>query len=362
MAEVGTLDDFLGADPALADNSVSTINGQSPGYANAAGTGADAAFAELSNLRTLSERHRQQLNGARTEVQRMRQELEAKNQQLEAAQAAQAAQRALELQLAELKGMVQQQQTQQHPSYSLTPPTHPADIIPQTPPPRSAGGPPQEWVELQREVLGYDVPQEKLDQLWQAQMRASGVTQEQVMELLSRHDRHVNEQGMVGQMLQASYPELANAQDPFTLRTMELYTQMQNNPAYQRVFQQSVMVTDPGSGTQFNAGLVMQAANQARMEQLQGQQNHNRRVNAPTPGLPQGGGRPAPPQTNPNSVISKGMAELLSSPEFQQVAQRAGLGRDAREVWSTLGPRVSQSVRQGWAQEAQSRGISYTGT
>lgn len=362
MAEFVTLDDLPGADPALADNSASLVGSQGPNYAAAAGTGADAAFAELSQLRSLSERHRQQLNGARSEVQRMRLELEQKKQQLEAAQAAQAAQKTLELQLAELKGMVtQQQQTPAHQPFTLTPPTHPADILPQTPV-RSAGGPPPEWMALQREVLGYEVPEEKLDQLWQAQMRASGVTQEQVMEILTRHDRHVNEQGMVGQMLQASYPELANAQDPFTLRTMELYTQMQGNPAYQRVFQQSVTVTDPGSGTQFNAGLVMQAAQAARMEQLQGQQNHNRRMNAPTPGLPQGGGRPAPQAANPNSVISKGMAELLSSPEFQQVAQRAGLGSNAREVWGTLGPRVSQSVKQGWANEAQSRGISYTGT
>ncbi len=367
MAEdYGTLDDLLGVDPAQADNSTTMPGGQGPGYATAAGNGADAAFAELSQLRTLSERHRQQLNGARAEVDRMRQQLAQQNQEMQAARQALDNQKAIELQLAELRGMVQSQQPQS-PRYDLTPETHPADRVPQSlpagvyPNPNNAQQPPQQWMELQREMLGYDVPQEKLQQLWQAQLQAGGVTQDQVLQLLTRHDQQIAEQTMVGQMLQSSYPELANPNDPFTLRTMELYTQMQRNPSLQRIYGQSVTVTDPNSGTQFNAALVMQAASAARMEQVQGNQNHQRRMNAPTP-MSQGGNRPAPQATNPNNVISRGMAELLSNPEFQQVAQRAGLGSNPREVWNSLGPKVAPGVRQTWANEAQSRGISYTGS
>lgn len=301
----------------------------------------------------------------------MRRELAQRDQEAQAAKQALESQKAIELQLAELRGMVQQQQGQ--PRYDLTPETHPVDRTPQGFSPSPAGlpagtystptqQPPQQWMELQREMLGYDVPQEKLQQLWQAQMQAAGgVTQDQVMQILTRHDQKVAEQGMVGQMLQASYPEFANPQDPFTLRTMELYQQMLNNPALQRIYGQSVIVTDPNSGTQFNAGLVMQAAAAARTEQLQGQQNHQRRMNAPTPGVPQGAAR-QPQAANPGNLISKGMAELLNHPDFQAVAQRAGLGHNVREVWNTLGPKVSPAVRQSWAQEAQSRGISYTGT
>lgn len=348
MAETfGTLDDMLGPDPAQAANSGSGYVAAGPGQTPNASAGTlGAGLDELSRLRGLSDRHRQQINGAKQEVTRVQQQLSERERELQETRQALQELQNLRVELAELKGREQARQ-----QYDFTAPVHPSDR--QTPTQPTISRPPSQWVQAQRDILGYDVDEDKLAELWQAQQAAGVLTEQRMQQILQERERAQSQQSSVGQLLQQHYPELSNPSDPFTLRTMENYQRMASDPAVAAVFGNGMTVTDPSSGTQFNAAIVMQAAAQTRQEFSQGQS----RQHAPT--LPQGQA-PWVPRTAPRDVISQGMADLLKSPELIAHASRAGLGNTPREIWGRVSKGVPESRRAQWEQE--SNNISYTRT
>jgi hypothetical protein len=336
------------------DNSALGDRGTGPSTPNAGtGDGVDADLANLAQARQLTERHRQQITGARDEMQRVKRDLADKEAALARANEAFARMEKMQLEMAELRGAVNARQ-----SYDLSATSH-ADNSQAQAPPRSQNGPSEAWMEAQRELLGYDAPDDKLAALWQAQVGSGGINADEAQRLYEQREKVKADQMAVGNMLSQHYPELGDPTHPFTLRTIEVYQNLANDPRMAAIFGQGMPVTDPGTGSTFNSAIVMQAASMVRSEAAQaGNRNYERQA-APTMGIPggsyRGGGQP-----HPDGVISKSMAGLLSEPELTAAMGKAGMGNTPRQIWGNLKSGVSASVKDGWERDARTQGVSHT--
>lgn len=352
MAEVVTLEALRGADPATADNSRPAPGIAGPDNSDRpSGFDGDAGLDEIAKLRGLTDRHRQQINGAKQEVQRWRERV----QQQDAAMQAQTDKlHELELKMAEMNGRLQAP-APPAPPYDLRPETHPADR--QTAPAPAPSTPPEAWKQAMAKILQYEPSEADLQTLWQASGsgQQEGALTKAELDAYLREQRQAEQEAMqrqaaIGAMIQAQHPELTDANSPVTARTRQIYDQLAADPAYKALYNESMDVVDPASGNRFNAGLIMHAAQQAKQELA----SAGSRSHLPTAGLP---GAPAaspapPPVVDKNSVISKGLADLLSQPDLIREAERAGIGTDPLSIWNAIQGGVPEATRESWARDA----------
>lgn len=355
MAEVVTLDALGSNDPGYADNSALHQGRLDPtATAGTSGLESDAVFDELAKQRQLTERHRNQINGAKAEVQRWRERVA---QQDETLKVNEQKVHDLELKMAQMEGRLQAQapSAPTTQTFNLKPDAHPADHAPGAAP-AVKSEPPEKWKAGMRKTLQYNASDEDLQEIWDEQVAAmqphGALTQQDLDAYWAKRTEEQHRQAQMGAIISSTHPELSDAQNPVTARTMQIYEQLEKDPAMKQLYDNGMEVVDPNSQRAFSAGLVMFAATQAKAELAASRGATLQRNGLPTAGIPGAPAATPPAPPDPRHVISKGLADLLTHPDLVREADRAGIGTDPLSIWRHIETGLPESTRQSWAQEA----------
>ena len=292
-----TLDSLPGADPSAEDNSAAAAGttGATAPSAGTASAGDTSWQGKVAELEGLIQRHRQQLTGSQEEVQRLRRQVEALQQNTPLSSAAPPAKERIKFSEAVRKLELEDD----------------ASLL-------------DAW-----EQDTVQQAQEAARQAAAAQTGQQDTRQALQQAIVQRHGELLSDAAFA-QQVGARYQELA--QDPLT-RTLHPEDQ-------QYVF------AEPQTGQQYDMRILMQAANEVKAAKPAAT-----RPRPSTLGVTNGGGTP-PPATG--QAIPKAWVEpggIFADPQVQQVMRNLGYGGNTRtqvqNVLKHLSPRAKANLERG---------------